>query len=368
MNDDVFVHRIALTLIDGVGDVLARQLISYCGSPEAVFREKKKNLERIPEIGPKTAAAVFAFRDFERAAKELEFIRKHNIRMFYFHDDDYPHKLKNCYDAPLLLYYKGTADLNHQRMVAIVGTRNATDYGKEFVNGLVQELGEMKAVVVSGLAYGIDIAAHKACLHHGVETLGVVAHGLDRIYPNAHKAVAGRMVGHGGLVTEFTSGSDPDRENFPRRNRIIAGLCDAVVVVEAAKKGGALITADLANSYNRDVFALPGRIGDSYSEGCNMLIKSNRAALIQSAQDIRYIMGWDDDHPVKVKAVQKSLFHDLNADEKVILEFLNKAGASHIDTIMIQTEMPQSKLASLLLSLEFAGCVRCLPGKQFEAV
>jgi len=368
MIDDVFVHRIALTLIDGVGDVLARQLISYCGSPEAVFREKKKNLERIPDIGPKTAAAIAAFRDFGRANRELEFIRKHNIRMFYFHDDDYPHKLKNCYDAPLLLYYKGTADLNHQRMVAIVGTRNATEYGRDFVNTLVASLGEMKAVVVSGLAYGIDIAAHKACLQQGVETIGVVAHGLDRIYPGTHSAVARKMTSQGGLLTEFISGSDPDRENFPRRNRIIAGLCDAVVVVEAAKKGGALITADLANSYNRDVFALPGRIGDNYSEGCNMLIKSNRAALIQSAQDIRYIMSWDDDQKVQKKIIQQSLFHDLNEEEKTLIDFLSASGPSHIDSIMIQSGMPQSKLASLLLNLEFAGCIRCLPGKLFEVV
>ena len=368
MIDDVFVHRIALTLIDGVGDVLARQLISYCGSPEAVFREKKKNLERIPDIGPKTAAAISAFRDFERAEKELEFVRKHNIRMFYYQDEDYPHKLKNCYDAPLLLYFKGSADLNHNRMVAVVGTRNATEYGKDFVNGLIRELGDMKAIVVSGLAYGIDIAAHKACLQHGVETLGVIAHGLDRIYPGSHSTVARKMIGQGGLVTEFNSGTDPDRENFPRRNRIIAGLSDAVIVVEAAKKGGALITAELANSYNRDVFALPGRIGDSYSEGCNMLIKSNRAALIQSAQDIRYIMGWDDEAGKKSKVIQKSLFNDLSDDEKMILQLLNAAGASQIDTIMIQTGMTQSKLASLLLSLEFAGCVRCLPGKLFEAI
>jgi DNA processing protein len=249
--------------------------------------------------------------------------------------------------------------------VGVVGTRNATEYGRNFTGKLVEELGQMGAVIVSGLAYGIDIAAHKSCVSGGVPTIGVLAHGLDRIYPKVHSQTARKMVENGGLITEHISGADPDRENFPKRNRIIAGLCDAIVVVEAAKKGGALITADIANSYNRDVFALPGRISDSQSEGCNMLIKSNRAALIQSAADIRYIMGWDDEKVQKIP-LQKQLFVELNDDEKKIVDILTNSGKTAIDFIASETAMPPSKVSSLLLNLEFSGVVRCLPGKMFE--
>ena len=364
INDELFIHRLSLTLIEGVGDVLARQLVSYCGSVEAVFKEKKRVLEKIPEIGPKTAASIAGFKNFSRAEKELEFIRKHNIQTYFYLDNDYPARLKNCFDAPVLLFYKGTASLNHSRMVAIVGTRNASDYGKNFTLKLVEELSEMKATVVSGLAYGIDIAAHKACVNRGVETIGVMAHGLDRIYPQAHSQTARKMAAHGGLVTEHISGSDPDRENFPKRNRIIAGLCDAVIVVEAAKKGGALITADIANSYNRDVFALPGRIDDTFSEGCNMLIKSNRAALIQSAADIRYIMGWEND-PQKKSSKQKQLFVELNAEEKFLYDYIASTQPAPIDAIVIHSGMQPSKVAAILLNMEFAGVVRCLPGKVY---
>lgn len=364
-HDELFIHRIALTLIEGVGDVLAKQLVSYCGSVEAVFREKKRILEKIPEIGPKTAASIAGFKNFARAEKELEFIQRHGIDLFFYLDENYPARLKNCYDAPILLYYKGTSNLNHSRMVAIVGTRNSSDYGKNFTIKIVEELIQMKATIVSGLAYGIDITAHKACVQQGIETIGVMAHGLDRIYPQAHSSVARKMVIHGGLITEHTSGADPDRENFPKRNRIIAGLCDAVIVVEAAKKGGALITADIANSYNRDVFALPGRIDDTYSEGCNMLIKSNRAALIQSAADIRYIMGWDDSENPHKQALQKSLFVELNEDEKNLVGFISEQGRTAIDAIVIHSGMPSSKVASILLNLEFSGVIRCLPGKVF---
>lgn len=366
-SDETFVHRISLTLIDGVGDVLARQLISYCGSVEAIFKEKKRALEKIPEIGPKTAAAISSFKAFDRAEKELLFAQKHGIKMYFYLDEDYPARLKNCHDAPILLYFKGTADMNQQRMVAIVGTRNATEYGKDFTNKLVEGLAQMKATVVSGLAYGIDITAHKACLAADVPTIGVMAHGLDRIYPQVHNQVARKMVVNGGLITEHISGADPDKENFPKRNRIIAGLCDAVIVVEAAKKGGALITADIANSYNRDVFALPGRINDSFSEGCNMLIKSNRAALIQSVADIKYIMGWDDEKNAG-KTVQKQLFVELSPDEKIIFDYISSNANSQIDSIVIHSGMQPSKVASLLLNLEFAGVVRCLPGKVFQVI
>lgn len=367
MNQDVFIHRVALTMVDGIGDVLARQLISYCGTPEAVFREKRRILEKIPNIGPRLASAIASFRRFDRAEKELEFVRNNRIRVYYYFDDDYPRRLKNCYDAPLLLYYKGNTDLNRSRMIAVVGTRNATPYGKQFTEDLVIALLPMKVTIVSGLAYGIDIAAHRACLQHGLDTLGVIAHGLDRIYPGTHAPIARKMTEQGGLITEFMSGNDPDRENFPRRNRIIAGLSDAVVVVEAAGKGGALITADIANSYNRDVFALPGRVTDPQSQGCNNLIKQNRAALIQSAEDIRYLMGWDEEENKK-RAIQKQLFVELNGDEKQLFDFLTTNGSTPIDDIVYALEWPQSRVAAVLLQLEFKGVIHALPGKRYEIV
>jgi DNA processing protein len=366
--DELFIQRIALTMIDGVGDVLARQLVSYCGSVEAVFRERKRILQKIPDIGPKTATAITSFKGFDRAAREYDFVKRHNIEMFFYLDEDYPNRLRQCYDSPILLFYKGNAVLNTPRMIAIVGTRNATPYGKDFTFQLVQELSLMKVTVVSGLAYGIDISAHKACIQHGVETIGVVAHGLDRIYPSVHEAFARKMISNGGILTEHVSGTGPDKENFPRRNRIVAGLCDAVIVVEAAEKGGALITADIANSYNRDVFALPGRVSDTQSAGCNTLIQSNRAALIRSAQDLKFVMGWDDDDSTSSKSVQKKMFVELSGNQKLIFDFLVQNGKSTIDSIMINTGLQQSQIASALLGMEFDGLVRCLPGKLFETV
>lgn len=366
VSDDVFINRIALTLIEGVGDVLARQLISYCGSVEAIFKEKKRALEKIPEIGPKTAKSIASFRNFDRAERELEFVRKHHIRLLFYLDEGYPNRLKNCHDAPLLLYYKGTSDLNHSRMVAIVGTRKATVYGRSITQDLVAALGTMKATVVSGLAYGIDITAHKACLDHEIETIGVMAHGLDRIYPPGHITVARQMALHGGLITEHISGADPDKENFPKRNRIIAGLCDAVIVAEAARKGGALITADIANTYNRDVFAIPGRVDDSSSEGCNLLIRNNKAVLLQSGADIQYIMGWEDKKEKQKKPVQRQLFPTLGEEEQKIVAIISEASPCHIDRISHLSALTPGKLSNLLLQLEFNGIIRCLPGKVFQ--
>ncbi|MFM7078576.1 MAG: DNA-processing protein DprA, partial [Bacteroidota bacterium] len=365
MNDDAFINRIAITMIEGVGDVIARQLISYCGGVEAVFREKKKHLLKIPDVGPKTAGSITGFKGFERAAKELEFVRKHGIRMLFYTDEAYPSRLKNCHDAPLLLFTKGEANLSGKRMIAVVGTRKATDYGKERTTEIVNQLGKMDIVVVSGLAFGIDIIAHKTCLESDVPTIGVVAHGLDRIYPHQHTMWARKMIAEGAIVTENISGTKPDRENFPRRNRIIAGLCDAVVVVEASTSGGALITADIANSYNRDVFAVPGRLNDPQSEGCNHLIKTNRAALIQSAKDICYVMGWDQITPKK-QTIQTSLFIELNDEEKRLVGVLGNRQQLSIDEICSEMRIPNSKASSLLLCLELKGVVKCRPGKSYS--
>jgi len=365
MYDDAFLHRIAITMIEGVGDVLARQLISYCGGVDAVFKERKKTLVKIPGIGPKTAAAIANFKDFKKAEKELEFIHKHKIRVFFYTDADYPARIKNCHDAPLILYFKGSESLDARRMIAIVGTREATDYGKDQTKQICLELGRAGATIVSGLAYGIDITAHRTCIEHGIPTIGVVAHGLDRIYPQQHTSTARKMINLGGILTENPSGTIPDRENFPKRNRIIAGLCDAVIVTEAAKTGGALITADIANSYNRDVFAVPAKVMDLQSEGCNNLIKTHKAALIQSAQDVLYIMDWKEDTSSK-KQKQIELFHDLNEDEKACLSILTNDAGVYVDEIAISLSKTQSLTAALLLNLELKGIIQCLPGKKYK--
>src|SRR6185436_1217929 len=317
--DENLKYKIALTLISGVGNVIARNLVSYCGSVEGVFKESKKRLEKIPEVGPVTAEAIVKHRDFERAEKECLFIEKYKITPLFYLDKNYPSRLKNCSDAPVMLYYKGTADLNAQRIVAMVGSRSATEYGKSVTENLIADLKNIKVIIVSGLAYGIDICAHKAALKNEMETIGVLAHGLDRVYPGLHKSIAEKMIGHGGLLTEYLTETNPDKENFPQRNRIVAGISDAVIIIEAAKKGGALITAEIANNYNRDVFAVPGKLNDIYSEGCNHLIKINKAALIESSKDIEYIMGWEEKQIKKVKSSQRNLFVELNPEEKSLV-------------------------------------------------
>ncbi|NVO02276.1 MAG: DNA-protecting protein DprA [Bacteroidetes bacterium] len=360
----MLVYKIALSLIPSVGDRIAKKLVSYCGSVEAVFNEKKSNLLKIPGIGEIVANSVIKQKVLARAEEEVLFIEKHNITPVFYLDDNYPNRLKHCSDSPLMLYYKGNADLNHEKIIAIVGTRNATEYGKKCCIDLVADLVPHNPIIISGLAYGIDICAHKASLENGLKTIGVMAHGLDRIYPNVHKSVSKKMAEQGGLITDYMSQTNPDRENFPSRNRIIAGMADAVIVVEAAKKGGALITADIANSYNRDVFAFPGRIGDEYSAGCNHLIKINRAALIQSAADIEYLMGWTKIK--EKKSVQKKLFVELSSDEQILFDILNTEGNKDIDYLSFKSNLPMSKASALLLGLEFKGMVNSLPGKVYK--
>lgn len=366
--DESLKYKIALTLISGVGNVIARNLVSYCGSVEDIFRTSKKNLEKIPDVGPVTAEAIKNFCDFERAENECLFIEKHQITPLFYLDKNYPARLKNCNDAPVMLYYKGNTDLNSARIVAIVGTRSATDYGKAFCEKLVADLKNSKAIIVSGLAYGIDVYAHKAALKNEMETIGVMAHGLDRIYPGLHRSIAEKMVEHGGLLTEYLPGTKPDKENFPQRNRIVAGISDAVVIVEAAKKGGALITAEIANSYNRDVFAVPGRLNDYFSEGCNHLIKLNKAVLIESAKDIEYIMGWEEQQSKKINNTQRNLFVELNTEEKSLVDLINQNGSMDIDTICSNITLPVSKVSATLLNLEFKGMVKSLPGKIYELI
>ncbi|MDP3462032.1 MAG: DNA-processing protein DprA [Bacteroidales bacterium] len=358
------LYQIALTLIPGVGDIVGKKLLAYCGGPEAVFQEKRKSLEKIPGIGTQTIQNIIGHHSFVRAEEEITFINRHNIKPIFYKDKDYPRRLQHCADSPLMLYYKGNTDLNAQRVIAVVGTRNASDYGRHLCEQLIEGLVKSNVLIVSGLAYGIDSCAHRASLKEGLPTVGVLAHSLDRIYPYMNKGLAEKMLLQGGLLTEFLSGTIPDRENFPRRNRIVAGMCDAVVVVESAKKGGALITADIANSYNRDVFAFPGRVGDVYSEGCNYFIRTNRAALLESADNIRYLMGWDD--PKNKPSAQTKLFRDFSEDEEKIMSVLKLTQDIGIDDIMLNSELTASKVAAILLSFEFEGLVSALPGKRYR--
>lgn len=367
--NNYLLYNIAITCLPNIGAITAKKLIAYCGSAETVFSEKKTALEKIPGIGKINAQHIFNNKKeaLEIAEKELKFIDKDKITPIFFLEDAYPKRLTHCEDSPIVLYTKGNMDLNAQKIISVVGTRNATDYGKEFCEKLIADLAPHQPLIVSGLAFGIDICAHKAALQHNLQTVASLAHGLDRIYPNQHGIIAKQMQENGGIITEFKHETNPDRENFPKRNRIVAGIADLTIVVESSKKGGSLITADLANQYNRDVFALPGRLNDEYSEGCNWLIKTNKAALIQSAKDIEYIMGWQATDEKK-GANQTKLFVELSDEEKTIANVLSTTDKVPIDSIALKAEFPMSKTAALLLNLEFNGIVKSYPGKMYKLV
>jgi len=360
-------HQIALSCLPGIGSVLARNLLSYFGNEEEIFTAKGRHLVKVPGIGPKTLELIINHEVFKYAEAELKFIDKYKIKPLFLTDVDYPKRLRNCADAPVMLYFKGNADLNKSKIVSVVGTRNATDYGREICKNLIAGLMVYDPLIVSGLAYGIDGAAHKESLKLEIPSVGVLAHGLDRIYPAQHRNMAEKMLDCGGLLTEFMSGTIPDRENFPKRNRIIAGLSDVTIVVEASIKGGALITAELANSYNRDVFAFPGRINDDFSLGCNYLIKTHRANLITKVEDIEYIMGWNKDAEKPVKT-QLSLLINLTADEQIIVNVLSSKGNLAVDELSYLTGLQQSKLAFIILGMEMKGIIILMPGKVYKLV
>lgn len=364
---ELLTYQVALTLLPGIGAIKAKNLVSYCGSVEAVFKQKKSSLLKIPEIGPVLAEGIIKQNVFAQAEQEVKFIKRHKIQPLFYLDDNYPHRLKQCNDAPVLLYYKGNAPLNTQRVLAIVGTRKATEYGRSVCAEIIEGLSDKSILIVSGLAYGIDINAHRDALKNGYNTVGVVGHGLDRIYPGSHTATARKMSEQGGILTEFISGTDPSPENFPARNRIVAGMSDATLVIEAAEGGGALITAEIANSYNRDVFAIPGRTKDEFSRGCNNLIRMNKAALIQSAEDLQSFMSWD---VVSAQAdnVQQKLWNDLSDEEQEILQVLSSGDTLPIDVISIRSGLSASKTGSVLLNLEFKGLIKAQPGKMFRLI
>ena len=362
--DSQRIYQIGITLIPGVGDKVAKALIAHSGSAEAVFKESKKALLKIPGVGFKVAESVSSQSVLSIAEEELVFIEKHSVKTLFYLDDDYPRRLKLCEDGPVMLYYKGSVELNKRQVIAIVGTRNATQYGLDFCKDFISDLKPFNPLVISGLAYGIDVCAHKEALKNGLPTVAVLAHGLDRIYPSLHSKIAHQMLDNGGWITDFLSNTNPDRENFPKRNRIVAGISDAVIVVEAAKKGGALITADIANSYNREVFAVPGNLGATFSEGCNHLIKINRAALIEGVEDLKYILGWE--RLSETKDVQPQLFPDLDEKEKVLVDCLSaNGGRSELDHLCIKLNQPVGKLLQTLMSLELKGVVKSYPGKVF---
>ncbi len=315
-------------------------------------------------IGPVRAKSIKGFDAFDKAAEEIEFIKKYKITPLFITDKNYPQRLLNCYDSPAMLYYKGNADLNTSKIVAVVGTRNHDEYGKNVTEKLIEELAGEEILIVSGLAYGIDSIAHKAALKNNLRTVGVLAHGLDRIYPSQNSSLAKQMILQGGLLTEFSSCTRPDKQNFPLRNRIVAGISDAIVVTETGIRGGSLITAELGNSYNKDVFAFPGRTTDNKSEGCNFLIKNNKAALLTSADDLLENMGWKKKKPVQPKK-QKELFIELSPDEKIIVGLLQE-GPVHIDELFIKSKLSSSVVAAALLMLEMNGIITSLPGKIYK--
>jgi len=360
------LHQVGLTYIKNIGPTLAKNLLAYFGDAEKVFNAKHAKLLTVPGIGDKTIAQLDFTDALRKAEEELKFIERNNIDVLFYTDSKYPKRLKNCGDSPILLYSKGNADLNNYRVISIVGTRNATDYGKQLCRQLVEELEPYNVIIVSGLAHGIDVTAHKECLKANVPTVGVLGHGLDMMYPSQNRSTADKMLENGGLLTEYPSGTVPGKENFPQRNRIVAGIADATVVIEASVKGGALITAEIANGYNRDVFAFPGRVGDTYSEGCNFLIRNNKAALLTCVADLAYSLGWEKPDDIK-PAEQFMLPIDLSADEQTIFNIIQQHKQPlAIDDLTIKTNMPMSQLAMNLLNMEMQGYIRSLPGKAYQ--
>ncbi len=365
MNNEL-LYRIALTKVPNIGDVHGKALINTLSNAETVFKTSKKDLEHIDGIGEIRAASIKKFENFEAIEQEILFLEKHNISALFLTDPQYPKRLLNCYDSPLMLYYKGTADLNHAKIVSVIGTRNNSEYGKYCCEKLIEDLSKESIIIVSGLAFGIDTIAHKISLKYNLPTIGVLAHGLDRIYPAQNRSLARQMSESGGLLTDYTSNTKPDRQNFPRRNRIVAGICDALVVMESSANGGSLITAELANGYNKDVFAFPGRANDTKSEGCNDLIKNNKAALITQADDILKLMRWKD--PLRKKtARQKELFSELTPDEKKVMDVLQqKNNGAHIDELYVKCQLTNSVLAATLLTMEMKNIIITMPGKIYR--
>lgn len=353
-------YDIVLNAIPRIGPQTIKILLKYFENAEQILAASNQELEQIPKIGPKVALLLKSKPDEKHINAELDFIQKNDIEVIAYHHQNYPFRLKQCIDAPYLMYYKGNANLGKKKIIGIVGSRIATDYGKSFIKNLVKELAPFDPLIISGLAYGIDITAHQEALHNQLETIGVIAHGLDLIYPKSHTFIAKEMINQGGLLTEYGIGLKPEKGFFPARNRIIAGLCEAIVVVEARLNGGALITADIANSYDREVFALPGRIYDTQSMGCNQLIKTNYAHLINSAEDLINVLAWDE--PITKRVIQTNFLADLSSFEQQIVIQLQQMPIQ-IDELMFKLNCSASELSISLTNLEIKGIISYLPGK-----
>jgi len=354
------IYKIAISRIKGVGDITAKKLISHCGSANLVFKENKKSLESIPNINKKIIELINDPESLKRAEKEIRFMEKNNVNHLFYTDKNYPSNLKLCMDAPVNLFYKGSVNWNNQRFVSIVGTRKCTQFGKEFTENIVSELSKYNVVIVSGLAFGIDIASHKAALNNNMQTVSVLAHGLDRVYPSQHAKYTKEIIENGALLTDYISETKPERQNFPSRNRIVAGLSEATIVVESSKKGGSLITADIANSYNRDVFAVPGKPKSKQSEGCNHL-KSHQAILLDSVIDIVKNLNWD----VQEKSDQQTIFTNLSDEDLKLINVLNTESL-HVDELKKKLNWDSSKVAKHLLQMEFENLIVSLPGKIYK--
>jgi DNA processing protein len=345
---------------------MAKKLLANFGSAEEIFKTKTNQIAAIDGVGSVLLKNLKDKTVFEKANQELEFIHKNNIKVSFFKEENYPERLKHCIDAPVLIFSAGNINLENKRIISIVGTRQITSYGIEFCKKLIEDLSPLDPIIVSGFAYGVDIVAHQLAMENDLQTIGVLAHGLNQIYPKTHKKYMAKMEQKGGFITEFWSSTNPDKENFVRRNRIVAGMSEATIVIESADRGGSLITANLANDYNRDVFAVPGRVTDKYSQGCNQLIKTQKANVLTNAADLVYMLNWDIEN--KSKPVQKQLFVDLESDEQKIYDYLLKNGKELLDIIALQCEFPIYKISGMLLNMELKGVIRPLPGKLFEAI
>jgi len=360
-------------MVPNIGAVHAKILLQHFNADE-IFKVKTAHLEKLEGIGSIRAESIRDFRDFSRAEAEIRFIEKNKIRALFLSDPYYPKRLLNCYDPPTLLFYKGEADLNTSKVLAIVGTRNYTDYGKKITEKIIAGLSEQEILVISGLAYGIDAIAHKAALKNQLTTVGVVGHGLDTVYPPDHIHLVKDMLAEGGgILTQFISRTKPDKHNFPIRNRIVAGLSDATLVVETGIKGGSMITAEMANGYNRDVFAVPGRVNDHKSEGCNHLIKTNKAMLLTDAKQLLEIMGWENkkSYPEVSGAnsrFQRELFIELTPDERIIVDILREKETVHIDELNLRSGLSTSTVAAVILNLELRNVIQTKPGRLYSLI
>lgn len=366
MSEQDLFYLLALLRVEGVGDIMAKKLLANFGSAEEIFKTKTNQIAAIDGVGSVLLKNIKNKTVFEKANQELQFITKNNIKTSFFQEENYPERLKHCIDSPVLIFSSGNINLKNRKIISIVGTRQITSYGIEFCKKLIEDLAPLDPIIVSGFAYGVDIVAHQFAMENKLQTIGVLAHGLNQIYPKTHKKYMSKMEENGGFITEFWSSTNPDKENFVRRNRIVAGMTEATIVIESADRGGSLITANLANDYNRDVFAVPGRVTDKYSQGCNQLIKIQKANVLTSAADLVYMLNWDIEN--KSKPVQKQLFVDLELEEQKIYDYLLKNGKELLDIIALQCEFPIYKISGMLLNMELKGVIRPLPGKLFEAI